>query len=92
MTIEEKKNNMISSSSKKEDENMNQHHLVHSQVKKIKQESEKDGVEWSPWQPEMRGGVVVREMFTRQQSRSRLVLINVASWIEVLHVNIVFKQ
>ncbi|KAK7825810.1 hypothetical protein CFP56_032725 [Quercus suber] len=49
-----------------------QHHMgglpVHSQVRKIKQESEKI-IDWSPGQPEMRP--VLREI-TRQISRSPL--------------------
>ncbi|KAK9278147.1 hypothetical protein L1049_027706 [Liquidambar formosana] len=43
---------------------------VHSQVRKIKQESEKI-IDWSPGQPEMRPPL--REI-TRQPSRSRLGL------------------
>lgn len=71
MTMVEKNNPSSNNNDKrkKQDGNNQHHNLVHSQVKKIKQESAKDGVEWPPWQPEM---TVVRETFTRQHSRSRL--------------------
>ncbi|KAF5730290.1 hypothetical protein HS088_TW20G00663 [Tripterygium wilfordii] len=49
-------------------------HPVHSQVRKIKQESEKNTiiVDWLPGQPEMRPAL--REITSRQISRSPLGL------------------
>ncbi|XWS48224.1 hypothetical protein CRYUN_Cryun13aG0055800 [Craigia yunnanensis] len=44
---------------------------VHSQVRKIKQESEQI-IDWSPGQPEMRS--VLRDISRQQLSRSRLGL------------------
>ncbi|KAF5734581.1 hypothetical protein HS088_TW15G00073 [Tripterygium wilfordii] len=52
-------------------ENQESLHPVHSQVRKIKQESEKNKiVDWLPGQPEMRS--VLREITSRQISRSPL--------------------
>ena len=67
----EKKNNSMA---KKEDGFLEQnqeadcHHLMHSQVKKIKEEeSERNVIDWP---------VLAREVMTRQHSRSRLGLIS----------------
>ncbi|XP_030472377.1 uncharacterized protein LOC115690237 [Syzygium oleosum] len=47
---------------------------VHSQVRKIKQESEATAVDWSTVQPEMRPVLRAREIIKRQRSRSPLGL------------------
>ncbi|KAI3409571.1 uncharacterized protein J3R85_019174 [Psidium guajava] len=47
---------------------------VHSQVRKIKQESDATAVDWSMVQPEMRPVLRAREIFKRQRSRSPLGL------------------
>ncbi|KAK4375485.1 hypothetical protein RND71_006162 [Anisodus tanguticus] len=51
------------------------YHLVHSQVKKIKQEEmpKNHFIDWSLRQPEMKMALA-REVVTRQHSRSRLGL------------------
>ncbi|KAF8022594.1 hypothetical protein BT93_F0184 [Corymbia citriodora subsp. variegata] len=47
---------------------------VHSQVRKIKQESEATAVDWSTVQPEMRPVLRARDIIKRQRSRSPLGL------------------
>ncbi|KAM7475293.1 hypothetical protein LguiB_022536 [Lonicera macranthoides] len=80
MKMEQRNNNsilLLINKNKEEDSNNNndkieeqqqQHQpIIHSQVRKIKQESEKAVIDWLPGKEEMR----LRE-FTRQHSRSRL--------------------
>ncbi|XP_030521625.1 uncharacterized protein LOC115734818 [Rhodamnia argentea] len=47
---------------------------VHSQVRKIKQESDATAVDWSTVQPEMRPVLRAREIIKQQRSRSPLGL------------------
>lgn len=58
------------------EQNYKGYHLVHSQVKKIKQEevSKNHIIDWSLKQPEMKMVLAREVIVTRQHSRSRLGL------------------
>ncbi|KAK4374659.1 hypothetical protein RND71_005336 [Anisodus tanguticus] len=77
--MEEKNNNMAKKEESLEKNHKGDHHhryhLVHSQVKKIKQEevSKNHILDWSLRQPEMKMALA-REVVIRQHSRSRLGL------------------
>ena len=70
-----KKSNMAKKEDRFLEQNYEGDHLVHNQVKKIKQEESKHHViDWSLRQPEMKMVLAREVVMTRQHSRSRLGL------------------